>query len=72
MKEIELTGEHNGRADHIISVGQVENFDKSNTADMSEIFFPTSLNIQLFRRVTDPRLPPGKFRGILGEFWGPK
>ena len=31
IDEFELTGEHNGRANHIISVGQVENFDNSDT-----------------------------------------
>ena len=45
MWELESKGELNGRANHIISVGQVENFDKS---DISETFSPTSLNIQLF------------------------
>ena len=31
-----------------ISVGQVENFDKSVTWEISEMFSSTSLNIQLF------------------------
>ena len=48
MQEFELTGEHNGRANQIISVGLVENFDKSDTSETSEIFSPPSLNIQLF------------------------
>ena len=44
MEEFELTGEHNGCANHIISVGQIKNFDK---LEISEIFSPSSLNIQL-------------------------
>ena len=46
--EFELTGEHNGHANHIILVSQVENFDKSDTSEITEIFSPTSLDIQLF------------------------
>ena len=42
MWEFELTGEHNGSANHIISVSQVENLYQSDT---SEIFSPTFLNI---------------------------
>ena len=38
MLEFELIGEHDGRANHIISVGQVETF-KSDTSEIS----PTSL-----------------------------
>ena len=49
MQECELTEEHNGRANHIISVDQVENLDKSDTSEISEIFSPTSLNIQFFQ-----------------------
>ena len=30
------------------SVGQVENFDKSDTSEISEIFSPTSLKVQVF------------------------
>ena len=48
MYESELTGGHNGCANHIISVGQVKNFDKLDTSEISEIFSKTSLNIQLF------------------------
>ena len=32
IQEFELTGEHKGRANHIISVGQVEKFDKSDSS----------------------------------------
>ena len=46
MYEFELTGEHDGHANHSISVGQVENFDKSDTSEISEIFSSPSLNIQ--------------------------
>ena len=49
MKEFELTGEHNGNTNHIISVSQVENFVKQDTSEISEIFSPTSSNIQLFK-----------------------
>ena len=38
MLEFEVTGEHNGCANHIISVGLVENFDKSDTSKISETF----------------------------------
>ena len=46
MEEFQLMGEHNGCANHIILVGQVENVDKSDTSEISEIC-PSSLNIQL-------------------------
>ena len=48
MQEFELTGEHNGRANHIISVGQVENFDKLDTSERSQRFFSNFSNMQLF------------------------
>ena len=34
MWVFEITGQHNGRANHIISVSQVENFDKSDTSEI--------------------------------------
>ena len=38
--KIELTVEHNGHSNHIISVGQVETFDNLDTTELSEIFLP--------------------------------
>ena len=52
---------------------RAKDFDKWETAEISEIFSPTSLDIQLSRRVTDPGLPQAIFGGSGGGgVWGPK